>query len=191
MDGFGCTTTDLLRDLGGFVEAVQAGQQDQHLVTSGAPDGVAVADTLADPVCHGREHDIADTVAPRVVDGFETIDIAEQHAKFRSGSSGVPQRGLKAPDCLGPVDQPGQCIDSGQPFKLLLRLDLVIDDVQCRDHSIGVARGVDPVLCVDVDPVIVAVDGGDPTPCMSRSVVTDLRHRGLHCAEVIRMDEAA
>lgn len=119
------------------------------------------------------------------------VDVAEQHADACSRRLRLPQRGLKSPDGLRPVRQPGEGVEPGQLLEPLLGLDLLIDDAQRRNQPIGAALRIDIRLSVTVDPVVTVVGGADPEPLPDRVAGGDPLDGRCQCEAVIGVDVAA
>ena len=85
MDRLRGETTDPFANFDGLFRTANALQQDQDLVTADPPDGVLQMDALTHPGRDGRQHGVADGVAPGVVDLFEVVDIAIQNSQSRPG----------------------------------------------------------------------------------------------------------
>ena len=98
---------------------------------------------------------------------------------------------LEAGNRLAAIRQPGQCIEPGQTFELLLHLDPVVDDAQGPDESVDVAVGVHIGLAVAVDPVVVTAQGAQPEAVVSRFAVGHPRQRPGQCRDVIGVEVAA
>ena len=71
---------------------VEVFQQDHELVTAKAGDGIRWPNTCVDALRDHAEEFVAGGVAQGVVDGFEVVEVAEEHRGRRSTSDASGQR---------------------------------------------------------------------------------------------------
>lgn len=83
---------------------------------------------------------VADTVAQRVVDGLEAVEIQEQNADVTLSAMSAVNGLVEALDQQGPVGQPGQWIVSGQMVDALggdLALRFPVEQIQREGQLSG------------------------------------------------------
>ncbi|CAN5918119.1 hypothetical protein BH23ACT10_BH23ACT10_01790 [soil metagenome] len=95
---------------------VGPGHQDRELVTAQPRDGVALADSLLQPLGDAGQQLVADAVAERVVDLLEPVEVNEQHGDDVVVPTRLRNRMLDAFGEQRTVRQPCKAIVARQPF---------------------------------------------------------------------------
>jgi len=122
------TQTDLLMHRGGQPSRdrldglrIDSRKQDEELVTAEPADDSTVANAGSQAGADDRQELVAHVVAVVVVDGFERVEVDEQHGRWSAAGRGcLLEHLLQERDNAHPVVAPGERVEAGAVFQLLL-----------------------------------------------------------------------
>ncbi len=117
------------------------GHEHRELLAAPARRDAAGAEGALDALCDAREHDVADGMAVRVVDGLEAVDVEQQHGRRAAGVGGAAQLGHQLLGEVAAVREAGQRVraraDVGLPAS---RLQLDVGLVEAAHVGVQVGR---------------------------------------------------
>ena len=102
---------------------VGIGADDDELVAADAADDVARPDPQAQTIRELPQHVVTGRVPEPIIDGFERVDVQEQHRQRTAGTFGCRDRGFEALLKQLPIGEPGELIVKREVLEPALQAD--------------------------------------------------------------------
>jgi hypothetical protein len=166
--------------------------QHGELVASEPGGGVARAQQRREPPRDGAQDLVAGGVAEAVVDGFEVVEVAEQHRQAGAVTAGSPEALFEPVGEQCPVGQPGQRIVQRLMRHPLLQLDPLAGVLHVHDQVRRGAASVAYRRRGDLREQVVPVGVLEPAIDLHPRFGVDVRQRGtrsLCLGQVVRVGE--